>query len=250
MNEQKFKESEAKFIAQYILNGLNINIKNKDINIKKSKGFIEIIKNIEKIENTWKYKPKDNSHTFGRKHNDETIGLWSVPPMTAKVLSYLVLYSNSKNILEIGTSAGYSTLHLAIASKVNKGHVFTIELLDKKIELAKENFSKSGISKDITLIEDEASKVLNNWKYGKVDLVFLDADKENYSKYLDQLLPIMNIGGLIIADNINDYGHMMGDFLQRVTGTHLPKSRCDIRVKSFYVAQLDNGLMIIKKISE
>ena len=98
------------------------------------------------------------------------------------------------------------------------------------------------------MLHDEASKVLNNWQYGKIDLVFLDADKENYGKYLKQLIPLMSTGGIIIADNINDYGHLMQDYLQKVTGTHLPRSRCDERVISTYVAQLDNGLMITKKI--
>lgn len=58
----------------------------------------------------------------------------------------------------------------------------------------------------------------------------------------------MSKNGLIVADNINDYGHMMQDYLQKVTGTHLPESRCDRRVISTYVAQLDNGIMVTKKI--
>ena len=152
--------------------------------------------------------------------------------------------------MEIGTSAGYSTLHLANASRYTTGCIYTIELLDEKIRLAKANFSKSGLADRITLIENEASEVLDGWNFGKVDFVFLDADKENYGKYLNQLLPIMNIGGLIVADNINDYGHLMEDFLQKVSGTHLPHSRCDKRFRSTYIAQLDNGLMIIKKIKD
>jgi len=242
--------NRAKFIAKYILDNLEIPLKNGDLIIEESSEFKSVVKGIEKIEKTWFYEPVDTSHSYGRKEKNEKIGLWSVPPMTAKVLSYLSLYSNSKNILEIGTSAGYSTIHLANGARVINGKVYTIELLDKKIDLAKDNFSKSGLKGNIILVEDEASKVLSNWKYGGIDFVFLDADKENYSKYLDQLLPLMKKGGLIVADNINDYGHMMGDFIQRVSGTHLPKSRCDRRVVSTYVAQLDNGIMVVKKIKD
>jgi predicted O-methyltransferase YrrM len=50
-----------------------------------------------------------------------------------------------------------------------------------------------------------------------VDFVFLDADKENYGKYFDLIMPILKVNGLIIADNINDYGHMMEDYLQKIT---------------------------------
>lgn len=60
----------------------------------------------------------------------------------------------------------------------------------------------------------------------------------------------MRVGGLIVADNINDYGHLMEDYLQKVTGTHLPKSHVDRRVRSFYLAALDNGLMVTKKIRD
>lgn len=131
----------------------------------------------------------------------------------------------------------------------NEGKVYTIEILDEKIKLACENFSKSGLE-NIDLLQGEASEILKKWQKEKIDFVFLDADKENYGKYLDLLLPIMNVGGLIVADNINDYGHMMEDYLQKVNGTHLPKSRTDHRVKSYYLAALDNGLMITKKISD
>jgi predicted O-methyltransferase YrrM len=162
-------------------------------------------------------------------------------------LENLVILSEVKNILEIGTSAGYSTLHLAQGASVNDGNVHTIELLEEKCLLASKNFKQSGLG-NIDLIKGEAGEVLKTWNNEKLDFVFLDADKENYGKYFDLLLPLMKIGGIIVADNINDYGHLMEDYLQKVTGTHLPYSRSDNRVTSYYMAALDNGLMITKKI--
>jgi predicted O-methyltransferase YrrM len=114
--------------------------------------------------------------------------------------------------------------------------------------MARKNFLAANME-NINLIEAEASEVLSSWTYGPIDFVFLDADKENYGKYLEQLVPLMPVGGIIVADNINDYGHMMEDYLQRVCGTHLPKTRTDHRVKSYYLAALDNGLLFTKKIS-
>jgi caffeoyl-CoA O-methyltransferase len=228
--KQSFNEQEAMFIAKLILDRLNINIQNSDITINKSKYLQKTLNEIERLD---------------KKQN-----LLSLPPMSANVLSYLLLYSNSKTILELGTSAGYSGLHLANASTYTGGLVQTIEQSDKKIQLAKNNFLESNLNNKITVIESKISKTLNNWNYEKIDFVFLDADKENYGIYLDKLLPIMNFGGIIVADNINDYGHLMEDFLQKVSGTHLLNSRCDKRVRSTYLAQLDNGLMIIKKIGD
>ncbi|MEJ0053987.1 MAG: class I SAM-dependent methyltransferase [bacterium] len=215
----------------------------------KPQALQDVIADIEKIEHEWKLDTADEGHTYGRKHAGETIQLWSVPPKSAQVLENLVVLTGAKTILEIGTSAGYAALFLAHGAKANGGHVYTIELLKEKADLARGNFDKSGLD-NITLIEDEASKVLSAWDNGKIDFVFLDADKENYGKYFDQLVPLMNISGLIVADNVNDYGHMMEDYLQKVSGTHLPKTRTDHRVKSYYLAMLENGLMVTQKISE
>lgn len=242
----EFEESEAKFIAEYMLDKLSLQYKENG-NVKKTDKWNSVIKDIESLETTWAYTPKIKDKVYGQKQSGESIGLWSVPSLTANILGQVVNLTKAKNVLEIGTSAGYSTLYMA--SGLNKdSHIYTIESMPEKIILAKDYFKKSGLDKKITLLEGNASDILNNWDKGQIDFVFLDADKENYSHYLDQLLPYMPINGLIIADNINDYGHMMGDFLQRVSGTHLPESRCDKRVVSVYVAQVDNGLMAIKKI--
>lgn len=250
MDSLNFEKIDAVYISRLILDKLSLEYERKNENnllSPKSNELSDAIKDIESIENEWAVSVADKEHTFGRKELNETIKLWSVPKKSAEVLENLVILTGAKNILEIGTSAGYSTLHLASGAKFNNGNVYTVELLKDKIDLAKANFQKSGLG-NITLLEGEASKILENWNYGEIDFVFLDADKENYGKYLDLLLPKMKLGSLIVADNINDYGHLMEDYLQRVTGTHLPKSRVDSRVSSYYLAALDNGLMVTKKI--
>lgn len=247
MSNYDIDQIDALFIAKHILAQLNVPFDLKKITTDLNKDVSNAVKAITQIEDTWEYKTDTASHTFGRKEKGETIKLWSVPSKSAQVLRNLIVLTGAKNIVEVGTSAGYSTLFLADGAAGNNGKVTTIELLKEKAALASKFFQQSKLT-NITLVEDEASKTLENWNQGEIDFVFLDADKENYDKYLDLLVPKMKSDALIVADNINDYGHMMEGYLQRVTGTHLPKSRTDHRVRSYYLAALDNGLMVTKKL--
>jgi predicted O-methyltransferase YrrM len=252
MNIIDIEKIDTVAIAKLVLAKLDISFtpeQEAKLLISKEKNLAKTISGIESIEKTWKLENADDKHTYGRKKPKDNIYLWSVPPKSAQVLENLIILTGAKNILEIGTSAGYAALHLAHGASQNNGHVYTIELLKEKIKMANENFKKSGL-KNITLLEGEASEVLKKWSNGKIDFVFLDADKENYGKYLDLFLPLMKIGGVIVADNINDYGHMMEDYLKKVSITHLSNSRIEYGVKSYYLAALDHGLMITKKISD
>jgi predicted O-methyltransferase YrrM len=134
-----------------------------------------------------------------------------------------------------------------MGAKYNSGKVTTIENLDVKARLAKVNFSKSGLD-NIFLIEGDAIKAIPELGQSEFDFIFLDADKENYGKYFDLLVPKLKVGGFIVADNVFDYGHLMQDYLEKVLGTKLPGSTSDPRVKS-YTLPIDNGLLITKKIS-
>lgn len=241
---------DSLFIAKHILEKLGIvwdELDEAKCRVSPTDDALKATSAIEAIEETWEHESSSTVHTLGRKEKNETIKLWSVPAKSAQVLRDLVILTQSKNILEIGTSAGFSTLYLADGGKHTGGRVITIELLKEKAELARGFIKNSGLD-NIELIESEASVALNNWRGDKIDFIFLDADKENYGKYLDLLLPIMKTGAMIVADNVNDYGHLMEDYLQKVTGTHLPQSRTDTRVKSYYLAALDNGLIITKKL--
>lgn len=237
------KEAFMKLACKY-----NYNVLNKINNLRDCKRAILAAESIEKIENRWKYQYNGKEKKFGQKKIGETIKLWSVPRTTAELLEFFVAATGSKNILEIGTSAGYSTLYLAMGAYYSNGRVLTIEKLKPKIKIAKSNFKKSGM-KNIKLLEGDALEILKNKKLGKFDLVFLDADKENYGKYFEMVMPLLKKGGFIIADNVYDYGHMMQDYLNRVLGTKLPNSRSDKRVKS-YTLPIDNGVIITRKLKD
>ena len=115
---------------------------------------------------------------------------------------------NAKNVLEIGTSTGYSTLWFAEAlSSKNEAKIITIEQDEKKISRAKKNFEEVGVDNFIEIRHGDAMEILskmheNNDYQKKFDFAFIDADKERYIEYFDMIFPLVKIGGLIGADNI------------------------------------------------
>ena len=92
-------------------------------NLRDNKAALKAAEEIEKIENTWKHKYSSGERNFGQKVEDEIIKLWSVPKSTAELLEFFTVATKSKKILEIGTSAGYSTLYLAMGATYTKGKV-------------------------------------------------------------------------------------------------------------------------------
>jgi caffeoyl-CoA O-methyltransferase len=121
---------------------------------------------------------------------------------TGMFFSILLKAIEARRVLEVGTSAGFSTLWLADA--IGKNHntkVITIEMNPQKIEWALKNFKEAGVDKMIEIKQGLALDLLHNLK-GNFDFVFLDADKENIVRYFDLVLPLVRIGGIIAADNM------------------------------------------------
>ena len=120
--------------------------------------------------------------------------------LQGRVLSMLSKMIRPNAILEIGTYTGYSALCLAEGLSAH-GTLLTI---DKNMELydrANAYFSESEFASKIRMLKGNALAVVPDLKQ-KWDLIFIDADKENYQKYYDLTLPNLNKGGFIIADNV------------------------------------------------
>ena len=126
---------------------------------------------------------------------------------TKEFLKSLVLISKPKNILEIGTAIGYSSL---LFSKYSNANITTIEKSKEISEIAKANFSK--YNKKINLINMDAKKALNNFNQG-FDFVFIDANKSQYEYYFNESLKLLNENGLIVCDNILFRGETTNDDL-------------------------------------
>ena len=155
---------------------------------------------------------------------------------------------HAKNILEIGTSVGYSGLWFAdaIMSNTQNGQIITIDREQFKIDSATRNFEEAGVSSLIKIREGEARKILREIKeeFGEnyFDFIFIDADKESYIEYFDLCLPLVRKGGIIGADNIlfpERFNEMMVDYLSHV--------RSNPNVQSVTVP-IDNGEEITIKL--
>lgn len=170
---------------------------------------------------------------------DTTIMSWQIPPASAMLLRFLVLTKKAKNILELGSSVGYSTIWLGLAAKEIGGHVHGTEIFPEKAKIAKENFKKAGLDDVITLHEEKIFDVLEKWPKDKeIDFVFMDADKQNYGKYLKIMYPMLNDGAMVVVDNVGDYPEHMEEFL----------SICrDIKDAATYMLEFDHGLFMFVK---
>lgn len=121
---------------------------------------------------------------------------------TGIFFSVLLKAIKARRILEVGTSAGFSTLWFADAmGKNHSTRIITIEMNPQKVERALKNFKEAGVDKIIEIKQGIALDLLRKLK-GKFDFVFLDADKENILRYFDIVLPMVRIGGIIAADNM------------------------------------------------
>jgi predicted O-methyltransferase YrrM len=100
-------------------------------------------------------------------------------------------------------------LWLASAARANGGIVTTIEQSDYKAGLARKTFDRSGMDSSITLIQDDAGRVLERSSGDAFDFVFLDADRSQYSAWWPHLNRVLRPGGLLVADNATSHADQM-----------------------------------------
>jgi predicted O-methyltransferase YrrM len=131
-------------------------------------------------------------------------GNMNVPVEDGRLLRLLTETTHAKNVVEIGTSNGYSGLWFLMALQKTGGHLTTYEIDRDRADQAIANFKRAGVENDVTLIFGDAHRKLAELKLdGPIDILFLDADKEGYIDYLKQLLPKVRPGGLVVAHNMN-----------------------------------------------
>jgi predicted O-methyltransferase YrrM len=129
-------------------------------------------------------------------------GSMSVPEDDGRILRLLVESLGAKNVVEIGTSVGYSGVWLGLGLQATGGKLTTFEIDDGRAAKARENFKRAGLDGIVTIVMGDAHETVTKLK-DPIDLLFLDADKEGYLDYLNKLLPLVRPGGLIVAHNIN-----------------------------------------------
>jgi len=132
--------------------------------------FQKITKELEELDKTFVIKGIPKEYEGIWTPNNE-IRLWSIPRQSAEILKLFVLIKQPRLILELGTSAGYSTIWLASGARHYGGKVYTIELAKPKIEIAKKYFQKAGVAENIEQLEGKICDILSDWDK-KIDFVF------------------------------------------------------------------------------
>lgn len=127
-----------------------------------------------------------------------------VSPLQGKLLHLLARACGARQILEIGTLGGYSTIWLARALPAG-GRVVTLEADPKHAKVSRCNFAQAGLSNAIELRLGPALKTLPKLaaeERGRFDLIFIDANKSSMLEYFDWALKLAHTGSVIIADNV------------------------------------------------
>ncbi len=134
---------------------------------------------------------------------------------SARLLHLLAKAAGARRILEIGTSVGYSTVHLALAARETGGHVTTVELLPAKYEAAAANLARGGLTDVVTQHLGDALELLPTLP-GPWDLVFLDPEKEIYLAAWERFKDNVRPGGLVVADNVVSHAGDLGTYIETV----------------------------------
>ena len=179
---------------------------------------------------------------------------------TGDVLRYILRTVVPDEILEIGTAIGFSALFMKECLPDEDVHITTIEKIESRYSQAELNFSKYDKDNSITLIKEDAGDAINRLREeGKrYKVVFLDAAKGQYIYFLPVLIDLMDVGGVLVTDNIFHNGVVMNskyavnqrdrtiherlrEFLAAVTGNE--------RLESL-IFPVDDGIVVSKKIKQ
>lgn len=132
----------------------------------------------------------------------------NISPEQIRFLQSMIYSLDAKFVIEFGTLFGYSAIGMALAMR-SGSKLITLEINEKHFQLSKQNIATSGLSNIIEIRNQSGIEFLNNFSFSKdIDLVFADADKDNYINYLDLTLPYLRKGGMFIADNAFAFGNI------------------------------------------
>ena len=163
--------------------------------------------------------------------------LRQIPPETGKFLALTAATAPEGQYIEIGTSAGYSTLWIALACRARKRKLTTFESMKEKIEPARETIKLAQVEDIVELVTDNAVDSLDKLK--NISFCFLDAEKEDYQLLYEKVIPNMVSGGLLVADNVISHGEALKPFLEIVSS--------DRRVDSIIIP-IGKGELVCRRI--
>jgi predicted O-methyltransferase YrrM len=142
--------------------------------------------------------------------------LRQIPVEAGRFIAILAAAAPAGHYLEIGTSAGYSTLWLALACRATGRKLTTFEILDDKVRLARLTFEAAGVGDVVELVPGDALDHLPN--YTGIAFCFLDGEKEIYDRCYEAIVPRMVRGGILVADNAISHQAPLRTMLDRALG--------------------------------
>lgn len=163
--------------------------------------------------------------------------LRQIPEITGRFIALLAAAAPEGDLIEIGTSAGYSTLWLALACAQRDRRITTFEILAEKAALARQTFKLAQVDHIVTLIEDDARDHLSAQQ--AIAFCFLDAEKEIYSECYDLVVPGLVPGGFLLADNAINHQATLEPMLNR--------AQSDGRVDAL-VVPVGKGVLVCRKL--
>jgi predicted O-methyltransferase YrrM len=150
-----------------------------------------------------------------------------IPREEALVLAQIVRIGRCRSICEIGVSYGFSTLHLAAATKENGGHVHAVDISEKKINAAREHLTEAGLIDAVTLHLGDARDVVKGLQPAEsFDFIFIDAVKQQSFEYLEALQGKLAPRCILATDNTVSHPELLGDFVEHLRSLPNAASCC------------------------
>jgi caffeoyl-CoA O-methyltransferase len=139
--------------------------------------------------------------------------LRQIPPETGRYIALWAAIAPRGAIIEIGTSAGYSTLWLSLACRATGRTLTTYEILPAKARLARETFERAQVLDVVTFVESDFFELAA--EVDQVGFCFLDAEKEVYGACYEAIVPKLITGGILIADNAISHQEDLSVMIER-----------------------------------
>jgi predicted O-methyltransferase YrrM len=157
-----------------------------------------------------------------------------IPPTTGRFLMALVAHHPGCSVLELGASRGYSSIWLGAAVRPLGGRVLSFEIEPERCAMWRRNISQAGLDEWVELIEGDALEILPDIE-DVFDVVFIDAEKEDYEQMFQAAREKVEVGAVFVADNVLSHEGTLGAY---------SRARQDDPTLVSVTVPLDNGLEV------